>query len=112
MNHPPIPPNCPYFSKLVPGLFHFEDHVNAVRVVFNVRAKAPFSAEVRHIIACVVRCAWLDEATADQDALLKMSLGTVPDETVMENLRFQIGRKLRLADKWRKWGEAKEASDA
>jgi len=119
MNHPPIPPNCPYFKLttvhvLKEGVpphdvqewyFHEAPSMSAnfcedISLRFlSSTTLGQHRKEQRHVVACVARCAWLD------------SRNYPPKE--YEHERDSMGHEVweamceENAEAWKDWGESK-----
>ena len=83
MNYPPIPPNCPYFSKLCPGVFSL--HVADSGTSIEVDCNKPMDCSERFLVAAAAEVAWRKEA--DQ---LNILLGEMCDRNIA---RYQVGHK-------------------
>ncbi len=83
MNHPKIPPNCPYFDKQdgYPTTFDWPD-------TFHWEVGADIGLENRLVIAAVARCAWVDEYKH------RMEIQEKIDVECLDN-----------AEQWSKWGK-------
>lgn len=96
MNHPPAPPNCAQFKSFDYECSHFETFENGFdadeQYVVTPLECPPL--RLRPIIACVARCAWLDECW-------RLASG---DERRW-NREAEIARD--NAEAWRLWGEQK-----
>lgn len=67
MNHPPIPPHCPYFCTEDdrPGMlwFHCENFkISNYEVACCLTIHTDELQVIRPVVAAVARCAWLDYA--------------------------------------------------
>ena len=97
-NHPPIPPNCPYFTNM--GFFRIVDIPSGVVLKSIIIADSTW----RPIIAAVAEVAWLKEARR-LSALRKEQ----KDKPVSErpNYTSPMLDAVMNADLWRIWGEKK-----
>lgn len=106
MNHPPIPPNCPYFQTYVmmkPEVTYFEvDHEEPENcIALNVQSRE----DPRYfIIVAVARCAWLDEAEKRHYAVRR---DTDERGGIRVDLVDAWDEALKNADAWAKWGASK-----
>jgi hypothetical protein len=91
MNHPEVPPNCPYFYINPLGRIWFQIEPDTL----DSYCDCPIDVEppdiVRPVIAAVARCAWLDVAY---------------DNRAMSDCTGRLAEK--RAGEWKKWGRGEK----
>lgn len=103
MSHPPIPPNCQFFSRSSDSPWHFNmPHTDGSNEMISISLAEGYS-RIRAIIACVARCAWLDEARRVRSSLMGICDGIRWfDDTPEKHLpAYQAEGH---AEEWYKWG--------
>lgn len=109
--HPPIPPNCTCWFEVKndpnrnglwfsPFAHHHDTSTWSHDESFPWDFSNPdlFDAEERRIIACVARCAWLDEAE-------RWAKTPVNDGKNFDAIAGYKAEAEANAEAWRKWGE-------
>jgi len=93
---PPVPTLCGMFSQLCAGVFCLNIS-GGTRI--NLDCSKPMDVDERHIVACVARCAWLEEAIeCGRRVILNVT------EEGRANWRAAKDEAIRNAEAWRVWG--------
>ena len=100
-DHPPIPPNCPYFEK---GYFAFDSqNICSQDRCFIKMDEINLHPEWRPIISAVARCAWLDEyQKVDKKYRERIPLEPTEEQGI---LIAEAGMVFSNADAWAEWGK-------
>jgi hypothetical protein len=109
MNHPPIPPNCDYFKlECDEWTFGLPGVTTNVVPESNSAKDEHFARRLRPVIACVARCAWLDESERIIEVRRNMPNGE-PYEYCRKAkaLKEEAYKASDNAEAWRKWGGGK-----
>ena len=90
-DYPPLPPGCWYArEKLASGAYGWA-YPNSEG--FRLEENVPRN---RHLLACFMRCAWLDEAARIRLSITQLDV-RVPDPNELEALRNSVA--------WKMWGQ-------
>ncbi len=114
MEHPPIPPNFKLVrgvNELYPNDYYWENPDDD-RLCFSERS--PYE---RWVVACCMRCAWLDEASKTHHRADSLSVRMFPvnrDGPTLEECREhtrvceETKAAIENAEAWCKWGRGEE----
>jgi hypothetical protein len=97
MTTPPIPPNCNWFR----GDNEFAFRIKSTCLeLWYLDVMTP---DIRKLIACYCRCAWLDEAERLSDPKNWIKTGNLQPYTAVD--QYAVREAKSNADLWKKWGE-------
>lgn len=106
MSHPKIPPNCPYFGGPVDSAMWFRHYGYQIKADVHLGTGHAMSVKDadKHIIACVARSYWLDEAERLETSVWGE---TMPSQALDAALQA-LSSAYNEASAWKKWGEGEK----